>query len=67
MRGNLLVPLPSFDDFNKYNLELLDKSKQQMKREHYVLKQSIIDLHFEDRTELNPLPHTPFDVSSVSS
>lgn len=26
MRRNLLVPLPSFDDFDKFNLELLDKS-----------------------------------------
>ena len=67
MRRNLLVPLPSFDDFDKYNLELLDKSKQLMKREHYVLKQPIIDLHFEDITELNPLPPTPFEASSVSS
>lgn len=38
MRKNLLVPLPSFDDFDKFNLKLLDKSKQLMKREHYVLK-----------------------------
>ena len=30
-----------------------------MKREHYVLKQPIIDLHFEDITELNPIPPTP--------
>lgn len=67
MRRNLLVPLPSFDDFDKYNFELLDKSKQLMKREHYVLRQPIIDLHFEDITELNPLPPTPFDASSVSS
>lgn len=67
MRRNLLVPLPLFDDFDKYNLELLDISKQLMKREHYVLKQPIIDLHFEDITELNPLPPTPFDASSVSS
>ncbi len=42
MRINLLVPLSSFDDFDKYNLELLDKSKQLMKREHNVLKQPII-------------------------
>ncbi len=67
MRRNLLVPLPSFDDCDKYNLELLDKSKQLMKREHYVLKKLIIDLHFEDITELNPLPPTPFEESSVSS
>lgn len=67
MRRNLLVLLPSFDDFGKYNLELLDKSKQLMKREYYVLEQPIIDLHFEDITELNPLPPTPFDASSVSS
>ena len=66
MRRNILVPLPLFDDFDKYNLELLDKSKQLMKREHYVLKQPIIDLHFEDITELNPLPPTPFDASAVS-
>ena len=58
MRRNLLVPLPSFDDFDKYNLELLDNSKQLMKREHYVLKQTIIDLHFEDITKFNPLPPT---------
>ncbi len=31
MRRNLLVPLPSFDDFDAFNKELL-------KREHYVLK-----------------------------
>lgn len=37
-----------------------------MKREHYVLKQPIIDLHFEYITELNPLPPTPFEASSVS-
>lgn len=67
MRRNLLVTQPSFDDFDIFNLELLDKSKQLMKREHYVLKQSIIDLHFEYITELNPLPPTPFDASSVSS
>jgi hypothetical protein len=60
MRRNLLVPLSLFDDFYKYNLELLDKSKQLMKREHCVLKQPIIDFHFEDITELNPLPPTPF-------
>ncbi|MBQ4633989.1 MAG: hypothetical protein IJB71_01425 [Bacilli bacterium] len=67
MRRKLLVPLPSFDDFDKYILELLDKSKQLLKREHYVLKLPIIDLHFEDITELNPLPPTPFNALSVSS
>ena len=46
MRRDLLSPLSAFDDFDKYNLELLDKSKQLMKREHYVLKQPIKDLHF---------------------
>ena len=67
MRRNLLVPLPSFDEFDKYNLELLDKSKRLMKREHYVLKQPIKDLHFEYITELNPLPPTQFDASLISS
>lgn len=65
MRRNLLVPLPSFDDFDAFNKELLDKSKDLLKKEHYVLKQAIIDLHFEDITELNQLPTTPFEPSSI--
>ena len=65
MRRNLLVPLPSFDDFDSFNKELLDKSKDLLKKEHYVLKQAIIDLHFEDITELNQLPTTPFEPSSI--
>ena len=65
MRRNLLVPLLSFDDFDTFNKELLDKSKDLLKKEHYVLKQAIIDLHFEDITELNQLPTTPFEPSSI--
>ena len=38
MRRNLLVPLPSFDDFDAFNKELLEESKNLLKREHYVLK-----------------------------
>lgn len=47
MRRNLLVTLPEFDNFEEYNKELLKKSKDLLKREHYVLKQSIIDLHLK--------------------
>lgn len=65
MRRNLLVPFPSFDDFDAFNKELLDKSKDLLKKEHYVLKQPIIDLHFEDITELNQLATTPFEPSSI--
>lgn len=67
MRRNLLVPLPSFDDLDKFNLELLDRCKHLLKREHYILKEPIIDLHFEDITELNPLPPTPFIASSITT
>ena len=42
MRRNLLVPLPSFDDFDLFNKELLDKSKELLKREHYVFTIFII-------------------------
>lgn len=48
MRRNLLVPFPQFDDFEEFNNELLKKSSNLLKREHYVLKQPIVDLHFED-------------------
>ena len=67
MRRNLLVPLPSFDDFDAFNKELLEESKNLLKREHYALKHSIIDLHYEDITELNPLPLTAFEPSSIST
>lgn len=41
MRRNLLVPLPEFSDFDLYNKELLKKSSELLKREHYILKQPI--------------------------
>lgn len=62
MRRNLLVPLPEFDEYNK---QLLKKSQDLLKREYYVLKQPIIDLHFEDINELNQLPPTSFECTSV--
>lgn len=65
MRRNLFVPLPEFNDFNQYNKVLLKKSTELLKREHYVLKQPIIDLHFEDINELNQLPPTSFECTSV--
>ena len=67
MRRNLLVPLPEFSDFDLYNKELLKRSSELLKREHYVLKQPIVDLHFEDINELNQLPPTSFVCTSVSS
>lgn len=67
MRRNLLVPLPEFDDFDAYNKELLKRSSELLKREHYILKQPIVDLHFEDINELNLLPPTSFVCTSVSS
>ena len=65
MRRNLLVPLPSFDNFDEYTKELLDRCKKLLKREHYILKEPFIDLHFEDINELNPLPPIPFEPSNV--
>lgn len=65
MRRNLLVPLPSFDDFEEYNKDLLDKCKNALKREHYIQKKPIIDLHFEDINELNALPLKPFECRFV--
>lgn len=67
MRRNLLVPLPQFTDFDLYNKELLKKSSELLKREHYILKQPIVDLHFEDINELNQLPPTSFVCTSVST
>ena len=60
------MPLPQFDDFNEFNKTLLVKSFELLKREHYILKQPIIDLHFEDINELNQLSLTSFVCTSVS-
>lgn len=65
IRKNLLVPVPSFTDFDEYNRQLLDRSKELLKREHYVLKKPIVDLHFEDINELNPLPPTKFQCCAI--
>ncbi len=65
MRRNLLVQLPEFNNFEEYNKELLKKSQDLLKREQYVLKQPSIDLHFKDINELNQLPPTSFECTSV--
>lgn len=65
MRRNLLVLLAEFNNFEEYNKELLKKPQDLLKREHYVLKQPIIDFHFEDINELNQLPPTSFECTSV--
>lgn len=67
MRRNLLVPLPEFEGFDAYNKELLKKSSELLKCEHYILKQPIVDLHFEDINELNQLLPTSLVCASVSS
>lgn len=67
MQRNLLVPLPEFNNFDEFNKTLLSKSSELLKREHYVLKQPIVDLHFENINELNQLPPTPFVCTSVAS
>ena len=65
MRRNLLVPVPSFNNLEEYNKYLLDRCKELLKREHYVLKQPIVDLHFDDINELNQLPPTKFVCQSI--
>lgn len=65
MRRNLLVPVPNFNNLEEYNKDLLDRCKELLKREHYVLKQPIVDLHFDDINELNQLPPTKFICQSI--
>ena len=61
------MPLPQFNDFDTFNKELLEKSSNLLKREHYALKQPIVYLHFEDINELNQLPPTSFVCTLVYS
>ena len=65
VRKNLLVPVPRFTNFEEYNKELLKRCSKYMEREHYITKEQIVDIHYEDLQQLKKLPDVPFEPVSI--
>lgn len=64
-RRNLFVPIPKVTDLAKYNEQLLILCDEDMKREHYKIKEQICDLLENDKECFLTLPNTPFKVSKL--
>jgi len=60
-RRNLFVPVPTIIDFDKYNHEIIRKSRIKMAELHYEKRAPIKELFLEDRRWLLALPSVPFD------
>ena len=60
MRRNLFVPLPTVTDVQAFNRELLERSEEDWRREHYKKQVPIHLLFEEDKQALLYLPQAPF-------
>lgn len=65
-RRRWLCPLQPVDSFEKLDEQLWQRSLQDMEREHYEKGETIADLWEQERGQLLPLPHVPFEVSRLS-
>jgi len=66
-RRNFLVPVPEFDDLEKYNKQLFQRCRQDMERKHYSKGRPITELFEEDREACLRLPSVEFDVCTYES
>jgi len=66
-RRNLLVPVPEFENLERYNKELLELCGRDHRREHYKRNSTIETLHKEDKEKLRPLPAVEFDCASYET
>ena len=62
IRRNYFVPIPSFEDIEKFNNELLLQSEKDWQREHYKKGASIASLFEEDKGRMLYLPNRAFVV-----
>jgi len=61
-RRNMLVPVPTIDDFNVYNTELLKMCDEDHDRGHYKKDERINELWEEDKENLLALPEHEYEV-----
>ncbi len=62
IRRNYFVPMPSFENIEVFNKELLLTSEKDWKRKHYKKETSIDILFEEDKDKMLYLPAKPFEV-----
>ena len=65
LRRNYLLPPPRIEDLDEFNRNLLDECMADLKREHYVKKEQIIDLFRAEQEALTPLPRERFRVFTL--
>jgi len=65
LRRNYLLPLPEIKDLETYNENLLIMCMEDLKREHYINKEKIIDLFAREQEALLPLPAEQFRVFTL--
>jgi transposase len=61
-RRNFLVPIPEFNNFDEYNMNLLKQADKDMDRLHYKKNVFISELYEEDKSKMIVLPAVPYDV-----
>jgi hypothetical protein len=61
-RRNWFVPIPSIDDIESFNQQLLQEAEEDLKRSHYEKGDSLEELFAQDRSQLLLLPAVPFEV-----
>lgn len=66
-RRNYFVPIPTIDDFDEYNKELLEICDEDMEREHYAKVVQIRELWEEEKAELLSLPEYDYEVFRYES
>jgi transposase len=65
IRRNLLLPVPTIEDLDAFNRDLLEHCMKDMERNHYVKKDLIIDLFNAEREVMIPLPRERFRVFAL--
>ncbi len=65
IRRNYLLPPPAIEDLDAFNRALLDRCMTDLRREHYVKKDQIIDLFTAEQQALVPLPKEKFRVFTL--
>jgi len=61
-RRNWFVPIPTIQDIEAFNQQLLQEAEEDLKRSHYEKGDSLEELFAQDRSQLLVLPAVPFEV-----
>lgn len=65
LRNNYLVPIPKFNDINKFNEKLLKLCDKDHKRIHYEKRKYIEELFQEQLLQMQQLPKKDFEVFRI--